>query len=257
MLGGDVGESCVVALDAQMMKLDEEHVVALEAVLGLVLEVVDRRALHVAAIGELLWGVVAEDDILDHLLLSGREAPNGTLADLPDLMVLAIAPRDAGKPAIHRHPWKGAALRRIGSHTLALAGLEDAEAPAMRDRTGLWKWRRSFDLRTVYETVEVFYHQGAVRRACTAAVGRLPRVQAEMINDLFFQNQDAAQLALARNCSRSTIYNNSAKAKKNMENDDCFYIALFQLGILRDQTRAAEIPRAIRAGGCPTAAGSS
>ena len=50
------GESCVVALDAQMMKLDEEQVVALEAVLGLVLEVVDRRALHVAAIGELLFG---------------------------------------------------------------------------------------------------------------------------------------------------------------------------------------------------------
>ena len=124
---------------------------------------------------------------------------------------------------------------------LALAGLEDAEAPAMRERAGLRKWRRSFELRTVYETVEAFYHQGAVRRACNAAVGRLPRVQAEVINGLFFQDQDAAQLALARSCSRSTIYNNSAKAKKNMENDDCFYIALFQLGILRDQTRAAEI----------------
>ena len=148
-------------------------------------------------------------------------------------------------------------MRRIGSHTLALAGLEDAEAPAMRDRTGLWKWRRSFDLRTVYETVEVLYHQGAVRRACTAAVGRLPRVQAEMINDLFFQNQDAAQLALARNCSRSTIYNNSAKAKKKHGERRLLLHRVVQLGILRDQTRAAEIPRAIRAGGCPTAAGSS
>ena len=72
-----------------------------------------------------------------------------------------------------------------------------------------------------------------------------------MINDLFFQNQDAAQLALARNCSRSTIYNNSAKAKKNMENDDCFYIALFQLGILRDQTRAAEISARYPSGRLP------
>jgi hypothetical protein len=28
-----------------------------------------------------------------------------------------------------------------------------------------------------------------------------------------------------------------------MEQDDCFYAALFRLGILRDQTRAAEIRR--------------
>jgi hypothetical protein len=32
---------------------------------------------------------------------------------------------------------------------LALAGLEDADSPAMRERGGLWKWRRSFDLRSV------------------------------------------------------------------------------------------------------------
>jgi len=134
---------------------------------------------------------------------------------------------------------------------LALAGLEGAEAPAMRERAGLWKWRRSFELRTVYETVEAFYHQGAVRRACTAAVGRLPRVQAEVINGLFFQDQDATQLGLARDVSRSTIYNNSAKAKRNMEKDDCFYIALFQLGILRDQTRAAEISARYPSGRLP------
>ena len=49
----------------------------------------------------------------------------------------------------------------------------------------LGKWRRSFELRAIYETVEAFYHQGAVRRACTAAIGRLPRVQAEVIDGLF------------------------------------------------------------------------
>lgn len=54
----------------------------------------------------------------------------------------------------------------------------------------------------------------------------------------------------ARKRSRSTIYNNEAKAKKNMERDDCFYIALFQLGFLRDRTRAAEIsyPTLVTAG---------
>jgi DNA-directed RNA polymerase specialized sigma24 family protein len=124
---------------------------------------------------------------------------------------------------------------------LALAGLDDAEPPVMNERAGFWRWRRSFELRTAYATAEAFYDQGAVRRACNAAIGRLPRVQAEVINDLFFQDCTPDQLALVRDVSRSTIYNNSAKAKKNMENDDCFFTALFQLGLLRDQARAAEI----------------
>jgi hypothetical protein len=124
---------------------------------------------------------------------------------------------------------------------LALAGMDDVTAPAMRDRHGLWTWRHSFHLRSVYEAVEVFYDEGRVRRACRAAVGRLPRVQAEVINGLFFQTKTPDQLAVARNVARSTIYNHKAKAAKHMENDDCFFIALFQLGRLRDQTRAAEI----------------
>lgn len=124
---------------------------------------------------------------------------------------------------------------------LALAGLEDAEVPALRERDGLRVWRRSFGLRSVYETVEAFYDEGAVRRACTEAIGRLPRVQAEVIDGLFFRDQTADQLALMRDVSRSTIYNHNAKAKTNMEKDDCFFTALFQLGILRDRTRAAEI----------------
>jgi DNA-directed RNA polymerase specialized sigma24 family protein len=134
---------------------------------------------------------------------------------------------------------------------LALVGLEDAAAPPMRDSAGLRLWRRSFNLRTVYETVEEFYGQSAVRRACSAAIGRLPHVQAEVIDGLFFQDQTPGHLALARNVSRSTIYNNCAKAKTNMENDDCFYIALFQLGILRDQTRAAEISARYPSGRLP------
>ncbi len=134
---------------------------------------------------------------------------------------------------------------------LALVGLEDAEAPAMRERVGLRLWRRSFNLRVIYETVGEFYDQSAVRGACKAAIGRLPRVQAEVIAGLFFENQKADELALALNVSRSTIYNNSAKAKKNMENDDCFFTALFRLGILRDQTRAAEISARYPSGRLP------
>ncbi len=37
---------------------------------------------------------------------------------------------------------------------LALAGLDEVEAPTLREPDGLPAWRRSFNLRTVYETVE-------------------------------------------------------------------------------------------------------
>lgn len=112
-------------------------------------------------------------------------------------------------------------------------------------------WRRSFNLRTVYETAEEFYSRNPVSRACKAAIGRLPRVQGEVIDALFFQNQTPDELALARNRSRSTIYNHEAKAKKNMEHDDCFFTALYQLGILRDRARAAEIEARYPSGRLP------
>lgn len=134
---------------------------------------------------------------------------------------------------------------------LALAGLEELETPAMRDSAGLSGWRRSFQLRALYGTVEEFYDQSAVRRACKAAIGRLPRVQAEVIDGLFFREQTADELAAARNVSRSTIYNNSAKAKTHMENDDCFFTALLRLGVLRDRARAAEISARYPSGRLP------
>lgn len=124
---------------------------------------------------------------------------------------------------------------------LALTGLDEVEAPTLREPDGLPAWRRSFNLRTVYETVEAFYDESAVRRACRAAIGRLPRVQAEVIDGLFFKDQTPDALALTRDVERSTIYNHKAKATKNMERDDSFFTALFQLGRLRDQTRVAEI----------------
>ena len=110
---------------------------------------------------------------------------------------------------------------------LALAGLDEVEPPTLREPDGLLAWRRSFNLRTVYETVEAFYDESAVKRACRAAIGRLPRVQAEVIDGLFFKDQTPGALALARDVERSTIYNHKARATKNMERDDCFFTALF------------------------------
>jgi DNA-directed RNA polymerase specialized sigma24 family protein len=125
----------------------------------------------------------------------------------------------------------------------ALAGLDDADTPEMRDDRGIRRWRRGFNLRRVYEAVGDFYDSRAVREACSAAVGRLPNRQAKVIDGLFFQGHTPDELAIDSKVARSTIYNHTAKAKRNMHDDDCFYTALFQLGILRDQARAAEIAK--------------
>ena len=126
---------------------------------------------------------------------------------------------------------------------LALTDLDSVEPPVMRVRTGLVWWRRQLSVRDLYGTVEDFHRHGTVRRVCNEAIGRLPKVQAEVIDGLFFQERTPEDLADLRGCARSTIYNNKAKATRNMEQDDCFYAALFRLGILRDQARAAEIKR--------------
>jgi hypothetical protein len=126
---------------------------------------------------------------------------------------------------------------------LALADLDKAEPPVVREHLRLRWWRRQLPMRDLYETVHEFYRHGAVQRICKAAVRTLPRVQAEVIDGIFFQGHTPEDLAHRRSCSRSTIYNNKAKATHNMEQDDCFFAALFRLGILRDQTRAEDIRR--------------
>jgi DNA-directed RNA polymerase specialized sigma24 family protein len=123
----------------------------------------------------------------------------------------------------------------------ALVGLDDAEAPPMRERIGPRHWRGHFNVRDLYETVEAFYSENGIRSACTAAIGRLPRGQAEVITGRFFRDATPADLALERKVSRSTIYNHTTQALKNMEKDECFFTALFELGILRDQVRRAQI----------------
>lgn len=126
---------------------------------------------------------------------------------------------------------------------MALADLDSAEPPVMRERSRLGWWRRQLPMRDLYETVSEFYRHGTVQRICKAAIGRLPHVQAEVINGIFFQERTPEDLAHLRGCSRSTIYNNKANATRNMEQDDCFFAALFRLGIVRDQARVAEIRR--------------
>jgi hypothetical protein len=123
----------------------------------------------------------------------------------------------------------------------AIAGLEDAHAPAMREPGGVGRWRSAVDLRGLYSAVEEFYDLGVVRSACEQAIGRLPRRQAEVIDGLFFRSRTANEMAIQRKVARSTIDNQKLQATRRLERDDGFFSALHDLGIVRDRARAEEI----------------
>lgn len=120
----------------------------------------------------------------------------------------------------------------------ALAGFEHADGPASRDRAGMRAWRERIDLRGVFEVVEAFFDNDAIREACRHAIGRLPRMQREVIDGYFFEEASVDQLAARRNVSESTIYNHKALAQKRMHHDDAFFAVLHRLGAVRDRARA-------------------
>jgi len=122
----------------------------------------------------------------------------------------------------------------------ALAGFEGIEAPAMRDRRGLAEWRVRIRMRDVFDVVEQFFADDPVREACKAAVGR-PRVQREVINRYFFDEESVRDIAESRDVSPSTIYNHKAVAQKTMQADDVFFSALQGMSAVRDPARAQRI----------------
>jgi DNA-directed RNA polymerase specialized sigma24 family protein len=123
----------------------------------------------------------------------------------------------------------------------ALAGFDEAEPPLMREAAGLREWRQQFNLRHLYEIVDDYFAERAIRDVCNAAVGRLPRCQAEVISGVFFQELPPETLASMRKVSPSTIYNQKSTAQRKLRDDDCFYSALYKLGAVRDHARAADI----------------
>jgi DNA-directed RNA polymerase specialized sigma24 family protein len=98
----------------------------------------------------------------------------------------------------------------------ALAGLENVQAPAMRQANGLREWRQRIELRSVFEIVEQYYDENAVQEICRTAIGRLPRCQAEIIDSYFFEQQPVADIASVRRVSPSTIYNAKVSAQRNL-----------------------------------------
>lgn len=72
-------------------------------------------------------------------------------------------------------PWFRTVACQHALVRLQRSGLEDDQAPTIRHRAGRSKWRRSFDLRTVYKTVQAFYRATAGLLADDAAVPVIPR----------------------------------------------------------------------------------
>lgn len=123
----------------------------------------------------------------------------------------------------------------------ALAGFERLDGPGMSERSGLRTWRAQVHMRDVFDVVEDFYENDAVREACQAAVGRLPQRQREVITGYFFEEASVPTLAERRDVSESTIYNQKAQAEKKLHDDDLFFSALISLDRVRDRARAASI----------------
>ena len=123
----------------------------------------------------------------------------------------------------------------------ALAGFEDADSPPMRDSTGLREWSTRIHLRDVYDVVDQYFDESAVAGVCRAAVGRLPERQKVVIEGYFFQRTPVADLAAHGGVSPSTIYNTKVQAQARLHADDCFFFALYRLGVVRDRARALSL----------------
>ena len=125
-----------------------------------------------------------------------------------------------------------------GAIQAALAGFEQADPPVMRDRAGLRQWRARIHVRDVFEVVDQYFDESAVAQLCRAAVGRLPASQKAVIEGYFFQQASVPDLAAHRGVSPSTIYNTKQQAQARLRADDCFFAALYGIGVVRDRARA-------------------
>jgi RNA polymerase sigma factor (sigma-70 family) len=124
-----------------------------------------------------------------------------------------------------------------------LAGFENADPPPMRDGAGFAAWRALIGMRSVFEISDRYYENGTIRTICQDAIGRLPRRQREVVEHYFYADIAVAQIADDRGVAASTIYNTKLRAQENLRDDDFFFVALYNLGKVRDRARAAEIAR--------------
>lgn len=120
-----------------------------------------------------------------------------------------------------------------------LAGLEGIEAPAATERPGYRRWERR--MLPLYPAVAKFSEIAGVRRVCRTAVDRLPAKQRMVIEKHFYDGLEPQQIAEESGVARSTVYNHKAQALHNLHEDDCFFMALCGLRVVRDSARRAKL----------------
>ena len=120
-----------------------------------------------------------------------------------------------------------------------LAGLQGAEAPASSERGGFDQWYHR--VRPLYANVAEYSEIAVVRQVCRTAIRRLPPKQQAVIDELFYVEREAAEIAANAGVARSTIYNTKAQALRNLHEDDCFFMALYGMRLVRDAARRQQL----------------
>ena len=120
-----------------------------------------------------------------------------------------------------------------------LAGLEGADPPPMAERSHFDRWQRR--IRPLYDAVGAYTEIAEVRQACHTAVARLAPRQRQVINEHFYGGREAADIAAGMRVSWLTIYNTKAQALSNLHDDDCFFMALCGLRLVRDSVRKEQL----------------
>jgi RNA polymerase sigma factor (sigma-70 family) len=118
-----------------------------------------------------------------------------------------------------------------------LAGLDDAEPPDLGDGAGMAAWRVRLRPLPLYEAVYSFWQLNQVRSICRTALDRLPPGQRAVIEAQFYEGMEPQEIADERGVARSTVYNLKAQGLRSLHDDDCFFMALCGMRLVRDSAR--------------------
>lgn len=120
-----------------------------------------------------------------------------------------------------------------------LGGFEEVEPPSLGEEGGFRNWH--FGVRWLYGPVAEYLNYHEVRSVCRTAVDRLPRRQRDVIDGEFYNQETPQEIAQRQGVARSTVYNSKAQALASLGKDDCFFMALCGMELVRDSERRAQI----------------
>jgi RNA polymerase sigma factor (sigma-70 family) len=120
-----------------------------------------------------------------------------------------------------------------------LAGFSDLEPPVLAEGGGFPRWL--LKARPLWAPVKSYLDLQEVRHVCRTAIDRLPRRQREVIKGEFYESLAPEEIAKQQGVARSTVYNSKAQALRNLHDDDCFFMALCGMELVRDSVRKAQL----------------